>query len=175
MAAPMKIRDLNSRFIEKHEQGNEPYLQGIFIDVFAYDVMPENAAQRARFKFFGKKLIRLMCHKYSPLSMGHHAGVYKAIGRFIPTTVLEHCLARLIKKANACPSSLIGYGYDSSKQNAFQLNEIYPLKRVLFEDKSFYVANQAEHMLSKIYGDYLTLPPEELRRPNHCRELVPFL
>lgn len=171
LAAPLKIRDLNSRFIEKHELGNEPYLQGIFIDVFAYDVMPENIAQRKRYKFFGKKLLRLLRHKYSPVSMGHHAGVYKAIGRLIPTSLLEKYLHRIIQKANSCNSAFLGYGYDSTKNNAFSLDDIYPLKRIDFETKQFNIANRADVMLTKIYDDYLTLPPEERRRPNHCREL----
>ena len=175
LAAPLKIRDLNSRFIEKHEVGNEPYLQGIFIDVFAYDVMPENTAQRKRYKFLGKKLLRLLRHKYSKISMGHHSAIYKAVGRLIPTSVLEKNLRRIIEHANSCKSSLLGYGYDSTKNNVFSVDDIYPLKRIDFEAKQFYVANRAETMLTKIYGDYLTLPPEERRKPNHCRELVPFL
>lgn len=175
LAAPLKIRDLDSRFIEKHEAGNESYLQGIFIDVFAYDVMPESIAQRKRYKFFGKKLLRLLCSKYSQVSMGHHAAFYKILSRFIPTSILEKNLQHIIKKANHCKSPLLGYGYDSSKNNVFNIDDIYPLKRIDFETKQFYVAHQAEAMLTKIYGDYLTLPPEERRKPNHCRELVPFL
>jgi len=175
LAAPLKIRDLNSRFIEKHELGTEPYLQGIFIDVFAYDVMPEDPSQRKRYKFLGKKLLRLLRHKYSEVSMGHHSGIYKAMGRLIPTSVLEKYLLRIITHANACKSPFLGYGYDSLKNNVFRVDDIYPLKRIDFESRQFFVANHAEIILSTIYGDYLTLPPEERRKPNHCRELVPFL
>lgn len=175
LAAPLKIRDLNSRFIEKHELGNEPYLQGIFIDVFAYDLMPENTAQRQRYKFMGKKLLRLLRHKYSPVSMGHNAGIYKALGRLIPTSILEKSLHGIIQKANASNSSFLGYGYDSTKSNVFSMDDIYPLKRMEFETKQFNVAHRTKAMLTKIYGDYLTLPPEDRRKPNHCRELIPFI
>lgn len=175
IAAPMKIRDLNSRFIEKHEQGTESYLQGIFIDVFPYDTMPNNLALRKRYKFFGKKLLRLIGPKYSLVNMGHHAKFYRTIGRIIPLKILEKSLQRLICSANQSESQWLGYGYDSSKSNAFKKEEIYPLKRIEFEGYAFCVAHQAELMLTKIYGDYLTIPPVERQRPNHCRELTPFV
>lgn len=44
MATPLKIRDRSSRYIEKHERGDEPYVQGIFIDVFVYDI-PNNPSE----------------------------------------------------------------------------------------------------------------------------------
>ena len=50
-SVPLKIRDCNSRFIELHETGNEPYQQGIFIDVFVYDKMDENSFIRKKNKF----------------------------------------------------------------------------------------------------------------------------
>ena len=175
LAAPMKIRDINSRFIEKHELGNEPYLQGIFIDVFAYDVMPENKIRRKWYKFFGKKLVRLLRPKYSPIAMGHHAKLYETMSRLFPTAILEKMLQRIIQRANTDKSPLLGYGYDTSKNNVFHKNAIYPLKRIHFENISCCIPSHAETILTKIYGDYLTLPPEERRKPNHCRELVPFL
>lgn len=175
LAAPLKIRDRNSRFIEKHEQGSETYMQGIFIDVFAYDVMPTTAFARACSKFIGKKILRLLRPKYSAVSMGHGSDIYKALGRIIPTRILETNLQRIIQKANANNSPFIGYGYDSIKNTTLRREDIYPLKRITFESKQFNIANKPDIILTRLYGDYLTLPPEHQRKLNHCRELVPYL
>lgn len=175
LAAPLKIRDLNSRFIEKHETGNETYQQGIFIDVFAYDVMPENTFKRKLYKLLGKKLLRLLSYKYSTVKMGHYAKFYQRLSNLIPKSLLNKQLNYLIQTANRDTSLWLGYGYDSTKKMAFRHDEIYPLKRVVFETSEFNVANHAEIILNRIYGDYLTPPPAHRQRPNHCRELIPDL
>ena len=173
LSVPLKIRDCDSRFIEVHEQGNEPYQQGIFIDVFVYDAMPLEARQRKRYKFLAKKLLRLLRHKYSRVSMGHHAGIYQTLGRFIPKATLKRQLQHIITKANSIPSPYLGYGYDCVNSNLVTKDDIYPLQRCQFETGQFNIANRAEVILTQLYGDYLSLPPEDQRVMKHCRELIP--
>lgn len=171
LAAPLKIRDLNSRFIEKHEQGNEPYQQGIFLDVFVYDTVPEAPMKRRMYKFLGKKIWRLLGPKYSATAMGRHASVYKALGFCVPKSWLNYGLLRLIQKANRSNSPLLGYGYDSTKSNFLRKEDIYPLKRMEFETTTCNVVNREDVMLKQIYGDYMCWPPKHKRKLNHCREL----
>ncbi len=173
LAAPLKIRDLNSRFIEKHEKGTEPYQQGIFIDVFPYDVMPNNALERKFYKFLGKKLWRLLSHKYGTVVIGSHAEIYQMLGYLVSKTTLENALKYLIQHANQQNSTYLGYGYDSTKNIALSKQIIYPLKRMRFETAELNVVNDTDAMLTQIYGDYLTLPPEHKRKLNHCKELIP--
>lgn len=175
LSVPLKIRDKNSRFIEMHEQGNEPYQQGIFIDVFVYDSMPVNPEQRRQFKFRAKKLLRLLGHKYSKVPMGHYAKLYKALSHFIPKARLEQSLDAIIEKANQENSPYLGYGYDCVNSNLVSYDDIYPLKRTTFETGQFNIANRAEVILTQLYGDYHSLPPEDQRVMKHCRELIPSL
>ncbi len=175
MATPLKIRDRSSRYIEKHEQGNEPYVQGIFIDVFVYDCMPEDPKLRKRYKFLAKKISRFLSTKYGAVSIGHHAKVYKTIGKVIPKSILESSLNNIIQKANASGSPYLGRGYNCVGKNFLKQEDIYPLKRAVFETGSFNIPNNAPELLTQQFGDYLTLPPENQRVMRHCKELVPNL
>lgn len=175
LSVPLKIRDRNSRFIEIHETGKEPYQQGIFIDVFVYDAMPANSQQRKREKWLSKRVLRLLTHKYSAVQMGHHAKVYAAIANLIPKTYLEAKLQQFIEQAKLSDSPYLGYGYDCVNANLVTREDIYPLKRAAFETGEFLIPNKAEVILSQLYGDYMTLPPEHERRMKHCRELIPVL
>ena len=175
MATPLKIRDRSSRLIEKHEKGDEPYVQGIFIDVFVYDRMPVDPKQRKRYKFYAKKLSRLLSTKYSAVNIGHYANLYKAIGSVVPRALLESSLQKIIQQANASSSPYIGRGYNCVGSNLIKYDEIYPLQRVSFETAELNIPKNAEAFLIQQYGDYLTLPPENQRTMRHCKELIPHL
>ena len=172
MATPLKIRDKNSYFVEKHEQGNESYVQGIFIDVFVYDRMPVNAKQRSLYKFMAKKLSRLLSTKYSTIPLGHHSGIYRALGRAVPKFILELGLQAIIRKANDSNSSYWGRGYNCVGRNFIEHGDIYPLKRASFETGQFNIPNRPEVILTQQYGNYLSLPPEHERTLKHCKILI---
>jgi lipopolysaccharide cholinephosphotransferase len=173
MAAPLKIRDRASRYIEKHEQGDEPYVQGIFIDVFVYDVMPENAKLRNWYKFIAKKISRLLSTKYGVVNIGHYARIYKTLGKLLSKSMLETSLQNIIYKANTSGSPYLGRGYNCVGKNFLRQEDIYPLKRAQFETGLFNVPNNAIEILTQQFGDYLTLPPVEQRIMRHCKELIP--
>lgn len=175
MATPLKIRDRSSRYIEKHESGNEPYVQGIFIDVFVYDSMPKNPKQRKRYKFLAKKISRLLSTKYGVVNTGHHAKIYQTIGQFLPKSMLEYSLQNIIHKANTSGSPYLGRGYNCVGKNFLRQEDIYPLKRAPFETGLFNIPNNAEEILTQQFGDYLTLPAEDQRIMRHCKELIPNL
>lgn len=173
MAAPLKIRDKNSYFLEKHEEGTESYQQGIFIDVFPYDYAFQSQKVQRFYKWLSKKILRLLAGKYSNLKMGYYSGFYRYLGKLFSKNFLECCLNKIIIKANSNPqkANALSYGYDSTKKMVFFTQDIYPIKRIIFEGYAVNSVAQPEKMLTQIYGDYLTLPPIERQRPNHCRFL----
>ncbi|MDP3559594.1 MAG: LicD family protein [Legionellaceae bacterium] len=175
MATPLKIRDRNSRFIEKHEKGDEPYVQGIFIDVFVYDRMPTDEKQRKRYKFMARKLSRVLATQYGYAKMGHYKRLYRAIGRILPTSIVDRFLQKIIQKANESSSPYIGRGYNCVGSNFIAYEDIYPLKRIRFETAQFNIPHCFEIFLTQQYGNYLVLPPEEKRTIRHCKELIPHI
>ena len=53
---------------------------------------------------------------------------------------------------------------------------LMPLKEVDFEGESFLAPQMSDEYLSRLYGDYMQLPPEEKRKPHHAhqRVVIPF-
>lgn len=51
--------------------------------------------------------------------------------------------------------------------------EMYPLQRLKFEGVEVLMPNQYDTYLKRLFGDYMTLPPEE-KRVNHCPYLLDF-
>lgn len=47
------------------------------------------------------------------------------------------------------------------------LNELFPLKKYKFENTEFYGPHDATALLSRCYGNYMELPPEEKRHPHY--------
>lgn len=175
MATPLKIRDRSSRYIEKHERGDEPYVQGIFIDVFVYDHMPKQMKERKRSKFKAKKISRLLGTKCSAVTTGHHAKIYQMIAKFLPKSLLESSLRNIIDKANRSGSPYLGRGYNCVGKNFLKQEDIYPLQKASFETGRFNIPNNFAEVLTQQFGDYLTLPPENQRVMRHCKELIPDL
>lgn len=58
----------------------------------------------------------------------------------------------------------IGYGYSVySFRILFNFDNFLPLKEADFEGCKFYIPNNYHNYLKRLYGDYMTLPPEDQR------------
>lgn len=101
------------------------------------------------------------------------ASVASAILCVIPVTWLRLFRSQLLKliraeKETNTLASLGGF-YKAEK-------EFYPLEwfsdhvELLFEDELFYAPKQWDKCLTQLYGDYMTLPPEEERIPRHVSD-----
>ena len=49
----------------------------------------------------------------------------------------------------------------------FEYEDIFPLKKHVFEGRMYNVPNKADKFLTMKYGDWRKMPPEEERRPHH--------
>ncbi|WP_242604163.1 LicD family protein [Legionella beliardensis] len=172
LGTPLKIRDRSSYYLERHEKGNEPYVQGIFIDIFVYDKMTTIPWKRRFYKRLSRKCLRMLGTKHSLLPMGRSHNLYRTLGYIFPKAVLNKALNYLVSMSKKIDSPYLGRGYHCKKVTLIEFTEVYPLKRALFENRYFNIPNKAESILSKEYGDYQTLPPESERTLRHCIKLI---
>ena len=57
-------------------------------------------------------------------------------------------------------------------ERVMYLQDIFPLKAYQFESISFMGPNDADSMLKKFYGDYMIMPPLEMRHPHYNKVYV---
>lgn len=171
-----KIRKKNTIFDEEdnHHLNNH---KGIFIDIIPF----ENAAKPDSFKqkiqailvrnitdtMFYKKKIRKLNKSRHPL--------FVAILSIIPNSQLmklQKKLSKLNKNDNSeyavALAGTYGYQKETMKRSYF-----IPSKKIKFENREYQGMNNPDAYLTRIFGNYMELPPKEKRR-NHMPLKIEF-
>lgn len=60
-----------------------------------------------------------------------------------------------------------------SDRSYISKKEMYPLVEMPFEDMTVYMPHDYDRYLTRLFGDYMTMPPKE-KRVNHCPYILDF-
>ncbi|SKC41501.1 lipopolysaccharide cholinephosphotransferase [Bacteroidales bacterium WCE2004] len=152
--------------------------QGIYIDIFPYDKVPANATLAA----MRIKISRLLWF-ISVFSRRHYPGknlVLRAASTFAHRLSVEgtrrlfRFYDRFCAKYNSrSTEKWTCYCWNMSQHNVylFDQSELFPTNSTLFEGKELKVVHDTDSYLTKMYGDYHSLPPEE-KRKSHLKGRV---
>lgn len=160
----VRIVDRKSTAIaEGKEIEDYKWHMGLFFDIFPMD--QTNNPKRYRF------LKKFFYYKYK-----------NEVKRFIIRTI-RHIFVFLIRKKNVFKifkkilsrsktdnKEYLIYGFEVSYLPFYNKKDIYPLRKILFEDIEVYIPNNYDSVLKKCYGDYMKIPPLENR--NHHFKFV---
>lgn len=152
-----KVMDKNTQFndytLRKFDLPNH-----IFIDIFPWD----NISSRQPFKKlcnqFRRSVYKNNCSLFEKAKFYFYKTLYgfKSPGYFYN---------KLLAKIASLPASNT-WGSVKVAHDILEYDDIFPLKKVPFEDTHIYIPNQCEKYLSNKYGDFMKLPPEN-ERTNH--------
>ncbi len=162
---PMKIRHNSSVLIEKGEE-EKTYHNGIYIDVFPLDRVPDTRLKHGIQKNLSKILINMKMNISFKDGMNIKSitrSLLQLIGKLIPYRVVRKVLYSTLKWSKRSKSSNLYYGVDLTWPNEFSEEEIFPLKLMEFEGEKFWAPKDFNSLLTKTYGDYMKLPKEEER------------
>lgn len=150
---------------------------GIFLDIFCQDNMPDDEAaflkQGSRAWFWGKWLV-LSGVKVPVLYMkGFKKTIIRSmcyIGHYLlkilhlkPRFFYKRAEKWMLKYKNE-NTARFGYMFDPQKYTSvLYKNDVFPTKKMKFEDIEVKVPNKIETYLETRYGDYMKLPPKEDR------------
>ena len=148
---------------------------GIFIDIFPFDNIPDNGILREfqRIKLFLlKKIVLLKCNYNLNETGFKRKFLYNSLRLISMTRKLEDwkkSYTQNIKKynnyetdkvANLCGS----YSYDRESIEKEIFNDFISHE---FEKYTYSITKGYHEYLSHVYGDYMQLPPEEQRKGRH--------
>lgn len=165
----LKVRHNNSRVIQKEEHN---YHQGVFVDVFAMDYVPNNIIIRK----IQRNLALIIANSdtvtnadFSGLSIKNKIlyPIYLFLSKKVSINKRRK-MALFFNKLTGKDKELISYGLDSVWSTLFKTNDIYPLIDIKFEDMVVKAPNNIHNILVSEYGEsYMELPKEEDRIPAH--------
>ena len=166
-----KLRRKDTLFI-RNEQEHLPYEQGIFVDLFIDDYVPDNYFLRCvdAFRcFLYRKAFWSVVGKYT--AKGLEKIAYTLLSK-IPEKTLKSRYKRFEdqhrKKTGwvrplTFPTPTKDYGYPGEYWDE--------VKEIVFEGRVFLTYAQSDAYLRFKYGDYMTLPPEEKRKVHPISKL----
>ena len=169
-----KLRRKGSLFLREHQE-HMPYEQGIFIDIFPLDQVPENRFSRI-FKnlecFFVRKIL------YSPvgkISEKKHLkkAIYALLSKFPDEAVFKY-YERMIRQASVLQSSMVRIlMFPTPNDSYMYLTKWYEISSdIQFEGYTFSGIRDWDEYLTFKFGDYRTPPPESQRKTHPVSQLI---
>lgn len=167
-----KLRRKDTKFVRLNQE-QMPYEQGIFLDIFVCDNVPNNYLARCLCNFHSfifRKAFYSEIGKHTSTGLAH---VIYSVMNLIPEQLLKKRYASYVSFRNRKKTAWV-------KCLTFPAcNRTFGYKREWYEEtidinfagRTFKACKAYEEYLTFLYGDYMELPPEEKRKVHPVSEL----
>lgn len=159
---------------------NAKYKQGIFVDVFPVDNIPDSKIKQFIQNLFTRAcLIMLQCKdgavrkRLNGVFDGAEFWLLRKLSYMLTHKKLVDLCEKEMTRYNgkSCSkASMISFSY---KKYAFPVNYYTGCIYAVFEDCKFMMLSEYKEILRQVYGDYMILPPEN-ERESHSFVFVDF-
>lgn len=169
-----KIRIDGTQFVEYCNRKVNMH-QGVYVDVFPFDEVPNNDDEnRIQFETF-QKLIRKFSLRQSPDVSSEPKSVEEKVRsvfrKFLHRLYRLKNYEKLLNDLNDIVTKYNGTGqeaiaclnFPNRKKEYIKKTDLYPLKDIFFEDITVKIPNNYDTYLRTHYDDYMKLPPENQR------------
>ena len=171
-----KIRLNGTRIVEGLSEEAAAH-QGIFVDIFPFDNVPENRILRKlheRERYIWKNLLAV--------KLGYHNGqkraksLQKLLGAaaaVLPAGFIRQQKDRAFTRYNTRPAKTVVTAEGSYRyyREMIPYRWTQKLCRMPFEDTTFFTFSAYDSYLTDMYGDYMQLPPEAQRNKHAVLEV----
>lgn len=174
-----KIRLNGTKYIENVFEKAQMH-QGIYVDIFPYDVWPQKRSKQKKLwrkRLFLQAMIMMKCHYLKFKSDAAWKYILKAIMlTFIKFLSLFYTKKELMKKYDSMVAKFNQVESDNVYEQTVNFKFGYWVLpktcleksiELQFEDEVFKCPSNYDEYLSTAYGDYMKLPPEEKRAKGH--------
>lgn len=153
---------------------------GVFLDIYCFDNIPDGKFFRMKHGYKAWFLNKLMILKAVSSPVLYFGGMKEKIVRRICKIghiflnvfpISNQFLYKKVKKElikyNKKDTECVAYLFDPTPfTSVISRKDIFPTKEIPFEDGTIKVINHVEKYLTRRFGDYMVLPPED-KRHNH--------
>lgn len=169
-----KLRKKGTLFLREHQE-HMTYEQGVFIDIFPLDYVPENYGLRCM-----HNLICFLYRKFFWSEAGKMAdpnpimrGIYSLMSK-IPENLLKKSFGWFVGKTNQKPTGWVRILTFPTPNRAYGYRAEWYLKssNIQFEDSLFQGIRDYDAYLSFKFGNYMELPPKEMRKSHPVSSIM---
>lgn len=176
-----KIRKNNTKFVEYYLKDLDIH-QGIFVDIFPFDNVPQNPTLcnlhfrlcRGLYQLYLSKSLTTVCSSRFEQKDNRKGVLRKILHTLllpVPKKLLFFLLDRSVQMFNGKPCTEISHIV--RRRLRVRLEDLYPVASLPFEQMLMPVPKNYHAYLSAQFGDYSILPPEG-KRYGHLPYLVEF-
>lgn len=168
----VKVRDLNSFYVEGSDNFDAPYEKGLYVDIFPFIDYPGVSRK------FVKRVTRGISKSYSILTKAHYYSFRSCAElpwfgfKYLWYSAVWKCACLLFppRRADNLGNILINNGYGIMHTTS----RTFPLGTITFEGKTFPAPKDVDAYLSDLYRNYMEVPPPE-KRKIHSVFIMPTL
>lgn len=160
----------------------KPFITGVWIDIFPLDyAFDNNICQKIQFQLINvlKKILILKTYAFKPSKRSALSKkVVVLLSHLVQAVPLSFIHKILFYLQIDLPNKFSNKNQLANYHGAWGIKEVAPKTlfedRVLlsFEGREFWSVKDFDFWLSKVYGDYMQLPPEDKRKPEHIGRIV---
>ena len=171
-SAPLgKIIDTTTVLVQQGHYTDKTDL-GVYIDVFAYDWIPNNMSKQNKVLSKAVKLQRI--RSFCGNNYGEHSSLVVVIRSILNRTPLARIVSKYINRwAQSITNdrqimAALVFGLPKHREkNVMSYNDFQDQIQYTFEGYQFNGIRKADYYLRQWYGDYMKLPPIEAQVSNH--------
>lgn len=165
----VKVRDLNSLYIERGDHFITDYEKGIYVDIFPFSNHPDMPKSWIKKLSKGLTKSNSILHHLHYYSLRSFAEFFWFGAKKLLYSSAWNVLSLFFKSTHyADIPSMNGYGI------THEYSTVFPLGKIKFEDAEFPAPHVPDQYLRNIYGDYMKIPPVE-KRHFHALLIIPKL
>lgn len=156
----VKVRDLNSFYVEGGDNFAANYQKGLYVDIFPminYPTLPRKWVKRITLGISRSYSILRKAHYYSLRSF---AEFFWFGAKYLLSLCLWKMLYGIRPKDVYISNILINNGYGIMHRQ----DSVFPLGTIMFEGKSFSAPCNPDAYLSDLYRNYMEIPPKEKQK-----------
>lgn len=168
-----KLRRKGTLFLREHQE-HMPYMQGVFIDIFPLDGVPDNYILRSLKNFECFCIRKILWAKVGKIAEKNFwkRQIYKLLDT-IPERYVFHYYHSMIYNANLKETRMVRILMfpTPNSEYGYYRNWYKKSKKILFEGRLFQGIQDYDSYLSFKFGNYIELPPTKNRKVHSVSNL----
>lgn len=154
------------------ENEKQLWSTGIYIDVFPFEDFSNNKLHKILATIITLKNNKFLCIEKNKNLKIFFKNILRYLRFFIYLFIpIEFLIDKVQSKEQQGIKKYVGHNLNTGFSYKIKKDYVFPLKKSIFEDKEFFIPNNYDKYLTKMYSDYMQIPSED-KRKSHAVKII---